>query len=273
MIVRRAIAVAGLLTVAGAAVRAQEPQSALVPALSSAAQPAGRAPTNSNVVPSTFRAQLVVDNRFSPKIAAPKGEAVKDEDRDPRDRTGKMHCLVCEHGLSPVVAIFVRADTAGLKDTDGLSKLFRKLDADTKDPNKPREGLISKYQADKLAAFGMFLKLEGGTKAVTVKGADGSDEKVAVDLEYPHDEKRDEKREEVERYAGIVKADKVPFGLAADKSAALTAFAVGDAPVTIIIYNRMRIAQRWELKLDELTDEKVTAIAAAIEDMVRNKKQ
>ncbi|AMV29905.1 hypothetical protein VT84_36260 [Gemmata sp. SH-PL17] len=269
MVVRRAVAVAGVLALTGLTARAQEPQSAVT---SMAGAVVGSA-MNSNVVPSPFRAQLVTDNRFPPKVAAPKDGAVKDEERDPRDRTGKMHCLVCEYGLAPVVAIFVRADTSKLKDTDGLSKLFQKLDSASKDPNRSRDGLISKYQSDKLGAFGMFLTLEGGTKAVTVKAPDGSDQKVAVDLEYPHDEKREDKRKEVQRYAGVVKADQVPFGLAADKSAALTAFAVGDAPVTVIIYNRMRIAQRWELKLDDLTDEKVNAIAAAIEEMVRGKQK
>lgn len=212
----------------------------------------------SNVVPSTFRSQLVVDNRFPPKNKPPKD----DSDRDPRDRTGKMHCLVCEYGLSPVSAVFVRGDISKLGPTDGLSKLIKGTDA-----------LLPKYRSDKLGAFVTFLKLEGGTKAVTVKGDDGSDTKVAIDLEYPHDEARDAKAAEVRAYAAVVAADNVPFGLAADKSAALTAFKVEEtAAVTVVIYNRFRIAQRWELKMADLTDEKVAEILAATEAMVRGKK-
>lgn len=264
MIVRRVLAVAGLLVLAGLAAQAQEPSPAV-----GAARGVVRGVADANVVPSTFRAQLVVDNRFPPKVKVMPGMRVPDEDRDPRDRTGKLHCLVCEQGLAPTVAIFVREVPKG---GDGLAKLLTKLDAKNPDPDKLRDGLLTRYQADKLGAFVMFLKLEGGTKAVTVKAADGGDEKVEVDLEYPHDEKRADKVAEVEKYFATVNSDKVPFGLAAEKSNALAAFAVGDAPLTIIIYNRLRMQQRWELKLDELTDEKVAEITAAIETMIRGKK-
>lgn len=266
MIVRRAAVVLGLLAAAGLPARAQE----LAPAASAvaAAQGVARGAAEGNVVPSPFRAQLVVDNRFPPKVNPPKD----DEDRDPRDRTGKMHCLVCEHGLSPVVAIFVR-DTP--KAGDGLSNLLAKLDAKNPKPEeaaiRPRVGLIPEHRADKLAAFVMFLKLDGGTKAVTVKTESG-DEMVAVDLEYPHDEKRAEKAAEVKDYFDTVKADNVPFGLAPEKSAALDAFGIGKTtPITVIIYNRLRMVKRWELTPDELTDEKAAEIVAATEAMIRGR--
>lgn len=245
MSIRLAVALGGL--VAGVALaQAQEPKSA---------SKTGR--DAANVVPSTFRAQLVVDNRFPPKVKPPKD----DGDRDPRDRTGKMHCLVCEYGLSPVVAVFVRGDVSKLQATDGLSKLIKGTDA-----------LIPKYRADKLSAFAAFLKLDGGTKAVTVKGDDGGDTKVAVDLEYPHDEARDAKVAEVKAFAAIVNAENVPFGLAADKSTAATAFKVEETtPITVVIYNRLRIVKRWTLKSDELTDAKVAEILNATEEMVRGK--
>ena len=257
MMVRRTLAVLGLLAVAGFAARAQEPapEPSVTPTIVAAGRSVVRGTTNANVVPATFRAQLITDNRFK-KVPPPKDES----DRDPRDRTGKIHCLVCEHGLSPVVAVFVRGNVSEVKVTDGLSKLLKGTDT-----------LIPKYRSDKLASFVMFLKLEGGTKVVTVKGADG-DEKVAVDLEYPHDEMRDEKATEVRNYATLVAADNVPFGLAADKSGSLTAFAGGDAPVTVIHNNRLRMVQRWEFKLEDLTDEKVTEVLAAVEEMIRGKK-
>lgn len=259
MSIRVAAALAGLLISVGLTARAQEPKGGeLEPTIISASRTVIRGGQNSNVVPSPLRAQLVVDNRFPPKVKPPKD----DGDRDPRDRTGKMHCLVCEHGLSPVVAIFVRGDVSKVGATDGLSKLIKGADA-----------LIPKYRSDKLSAFVMFLKLDGGTKAVTVKGEDGSDTKVAIDLEYPHDEVRDAKAAEVRTYAGVVNTENVPFGLLADKSAAIRAFAIDDmVPVTVIIYNRLRTVQRWELKSDELTDEKITEILAATEAMTRGKK-
>ncbi len=263
MIVRRALAVVSLLAVAGFAARAQEPepQPSLAPVVTAAGRTVLRAATNSNVVPATFRAQLVVDNRFPPKVKPPKD----DDDRDPRDRTGKIHCLVCEHGLSPVVAVFVRGNVAldKVQVTDGLSKLIKGTDT-----------LIPKYRSDKLAGFAMFLKLEGGKKAVPVKDpVPGGPENIEVDLEYPHDEMRDAKAAEVKNYAGVVGAENVPFGLHPDKSVSITAFGIGDAtPVTVILYNRLRTVQRWELKLDELTDEKVAEVLAATEEMIRGKK-
>ena len=247
MRIRLAVALGGLVVGCALVAHAQDPKGG---------PKSGR--DTSNVVPSTFRAQLVVDNRFPPKNKPPKN----DGDRDPRDRTGKMHCLVCEYGLSPVVAIFVRGDVAKLGPADGLSKLIKGTDA-----------LIPKYRSDKLGAFVMFLKLDGGTKAVTVKADDGSDTKIAVDLEYPHDEMRAAKVAEVQTYASVVGADNVPFGLAADKSATVTAWKVEEtAPVTVVIYNRMRIAQRWSLKYDELTDAKIAEILSATETMVRGTK-
>ena len=93
---------------------------------------------------------MVVDNRF-PLVMKPEKGPIRDENRDPKDRTGKIHCLVCENGLSPVIAIFVRGDLkaekAGAPDrTAGLKKLIKGADT-----------LIPKYRSDKLAAFAMFL--------------------------------------------------------------------------------------------------------------------
>jgi hypothetical protein len=202
-----------------------------------------------NVVPSTFRAQLVVDDRFKEPITNPDGS----KGPDPRNRTGKIHCLVCEHGLAPVVAVFVRADTADAKVEPGLTKLLKATDA-----------LLPKYRADKMAAFAMFLSLDGGRKLV--KLADGSE--VETDKEYPDDEKRDAKAKDVKDYAAKTATPGIPFGLAPATSTALTAFAIGDEPVTVVIYNRLRIVNRWALKADDLTDEKIDAIMQATQAMI-----
>ena len=52
----------------------------------------------------------------------------------------RQHCLVCEHGLSPVVAVFAR-EAAGGKD-EALQALIKKLDA-----------AVAKHQAAYLAGF------------------------------------------------------------------------------------------------------------------------
>ena len=72
-------------------------------------------------VPSAFRSFVVTDDRFPPKTTPIKAP----EDRDPRDRTDKMHCLVCEYGLNPTVLVFSRATPA----EDGpAAKLAQQLD-------------------------------------------------------------------------------------------------------------------------------------------------
>jgi hypothetical protein len=202
-----------------------------------------------NVVPSTFRAQLVVDDRFKDPVTFPDGT----KGPDPRNRTGKIHCLVCENGLAPVVAVFVRAETTDAKVEPGLTKLL-----------KGTEALLPKYRADKMAAFATFLSLDGGQKLV--KLADGTEKET--DKEYPDDEKRDAKAKDVKDYAAKTATPGIPFGLAGADSKALKEFAIGDEPVTVIIYNRLRIVNRWALKADDLTDEKLAEILNATQTMI-----
>lgn len=263
MVIRQAVAAVGVLVGVSLVASAQPaPPAAPAPTPAAlafqAASSAARGATVANVVPSTFRMQLVVDNRFKQLVKGTDGS----EGPDPRNRTGKIHCLVCEYGLSPVVAIFVRADVKELKANSGLSKLIKGTDA-----------LIPKYRSDKLAAFTAYLKLDGGSKVVTVKGPDGSEEKVEAAKEYPDDEKRDVYAKDLRDYATVVGADNVPFGLSPTSSPSIASFGIDEGTqVTVIIYNRVRMAQRWELKADDLTDEKVAEILNATEEMITGKK-
>jgi hypothetical protein len=180
------------------------------------------------LVPATFRAYLVTDQRYPAKVANP----VKPDDRDPRDRTGKIHCLVCENGPNPVVAIFVRADPKA-DATAKLAELTNKV-----------SGLITTYRGDKLAAFAMFLQLDG---------------------EYPNDEARDEKANDVRVLAGVAKAPNVPFGLAPTKSPALDAWGVGEKDeYTVVFYRGMREVKRWKF-MEAPTGDQVKEIADAVE--------
>jgi hypothetical protein len=240
----------GLLGLAAFTASAQDPKTPLPP----------------NVVPSTFRAFLVTDDRFPP-VKTPDGKDMP----DPRNRTGKIHCLVCENGLAPVVAIFVRADAAKLKDPNkfGASKSVGKL-------VKSLDALIPKYRSDKLAGFVMFLRLEGGERTVKLAGADGMpDTTLTVDQEYPDDEKRDEYAKDIKDFAGLVNAPNVPFGLAPDKSKAVTAWKIPEkADVVVIVYNRMRIVgQPWVFEqAADLTDEKIAEILKSAETAITGRK-
>ena len=223
-----------------------------------------------DVVPSTFRAFLVTDGRFPPLRDAD-GKVLKGPDGkdlpDPRNRQGKIHCLVCENGLAPVVAIFVRSDTKTLSPNSGLGKLVKGLNA-----------IIPEYRADKLAGFVMFLRLQGGTKVVTVKTkqADGTETetKVEQDLEYPDDEKRGDYVKEIEAFANALSTPNVPFGLAAEKSKALAAWGVKDTDeITVVVYYRMRIVgQPWRFAKDaDLTDAKIDEILKSVKAAITKK--
>jgi hypothetical protein len=261
MTIRRAVAVFGVLAGLALGAPAQDPAPPAPSAKDTAraaAAAVARGATVANVVPATFRAQLVVDNRFKPGKNADGSES-----RDPRNRTGNIHCLVCEYGLSPVVAVFVRADLKDAKADGGLGRLIKGTDA-----------LIPKYRSDKLAAFVTYLKLEAGAKVVTVKAADGSDEKVEAAKEYPDDEKRDAYAKELRDFNTALGVNNVPFGLAATSSPSITAFGIEEnTPVTVIIYNRLRMVQRWDLKLEDITDEKINEILTAAEAMITGKQK
>ena len=248
----RMFAACGLL--AASTVAAQEPKdppAAAAPA--STAQPGQR-------VPSTFRGYIVVDDRF-PKGVPP---AAPDE-RDPRDRTNKIHCPVCENGLSPTVAVFVRADAKDPAVAAGVGKLATALNKLIPDPD---------YKAYKPGAFVMFLKIEGDPKAVTITAPDGTKMELELDAEYPDDEKRDVYATEIRDLANAVKTPNVVFGLAPVKSKSSEAWAIGaDDEVTVVTYNRLRVANRWKFKAaDGPTDEQVQEIIAAFKETMTGEK-
>lgn len=201
-----------------------------------------------DVVPAAYRMFLVTDDRFPPK----KSPVTKPEDRDPKDRTGKIHCLVCEYGLSPVMAVFVRADPKTLGPDSGVVKLARAMNAVVRD-NK----------AEKLAGFVGFLQMKGASRAVAVEG--GS---VELDAEYPEDPNRDEAARQVGDLAKAADAAEIPFGLApqAGKSADAWGLKADDA-VTVVLYNRLKVVDRRTFPAEGPTDEQIKEIASAADKM------
>ena len=218
-----------------------------------------------DVVPATFRAFLVTDSRFPP-VKEGEGKDAKDLP-NPLNRTGKIHCLVCENGLAPVVAVFVRNEAGSLGADSGVAKLAKNLNA-----------LIPKYRADKLAGFVMFLNLEGGKQSIKIPGAEGGTETtLTVDKEYPDEsyEKRDKYAADIRKLAEAVNTPYVPFGLAPNKSDSVTGWKIGEKDdVTVIVYYKMRmVGQPWRFaKAADLTDEKVAEILKSAESAIVGKK-
>ena len=76
-------------------------------------------------------------------------------------------------------------------------------------------------------------------------------------------------------YSNALNVPYVPFGLAADKSKALSEWGIKDTDeVTVIVYNRMRrVGKPWTFeKSADVTDEKVTEILNAAEGAIAGRK-
>lgn len=247
---RRTAGLAAGLVLVATAVAAQEPkvEPKADPKAASTAQ-------KGEWVPITFRAFLVADGRFPPKVSPP----LKAEDRDPRDRTRKMHDLVGENGLSPVVAVFVRSDPTDLAGS-GVVKLAQALDKK-----------IPEYRGDKLSGFVHFLWIDAPEKAVGLAKGDGTTENVPLDGEFPDDEKRDEHADAVLKLANEAKAPNVPFGLGPVKGKAVDSWGLkAEDKVTVVVYNRLRVKDRWTFPAGGPTDEQIATVIKTAEDMIAN---
>lgn len=261
---RRTAGPAAGLFLAAAVVTAQPPaQPPAQPAKASTAQPG-------EIIPATFRSYLVSDDRFPPKAKTPE----RPDGRDDRNRTERMHDLVTEYGLSPVVAVFVRSDPKDLADS-GVVKLARALDANLRLADatvKSQEERVKRqrYRANKLAGFVQFLRVEGTPKQVTVNSADGKSEMKELDAEYPDDEKGEAVREDIRRLAKSAGVPNVPFGLAPVAGANVAAWGIKpEDAVTVVLYARYRVHKRWTFGATGPTDAEIATILAEVDAMIR----
>jgi hypothetical protein len=152
-------------------------------------------------------------------------------EKDANNRTGKIHCFVCEAELNPAIAVFAR--TVPNAESPAV-KLAGKLNE-----------LVTKYKSDRLFAFVAFLTL---TK------------------EYQEEEGRDAKAQAGKDVAAQAKATGVPFGLAAGKSAATDLYGLKESDdLTIVFFHRMKVVGKWTFSADKPpTDDDARAIAAAV---------
>jgi hypothetical protein len=234
--IRRTFALIGLVATLAAAAAAQD------------GKKDGPKPKKA-VVPDSYRAYLVTDARFLPRVNTPLDRKtwtvdasvkLKGDDRDARDRTSKMHCLVCENGPAPVVAIFTRQDPKGADPNAGAVKLAQDLDK-----------LIPKYRGDKLAGFLMFLRLEGEYPA------------------EPNDDTRDLLAQQVRDVAVAANTTFVPFGLAPKQSETNAQWGIGDADqVVVVLYYRMRVEKRWTFDAAGPTPEQIKEVLDAAQKAI-----
>ena len=172
-------------------------------------------------VPGTFRSFIVSDKRTDAK--------------DPLNRTDKLHCLVCENNLNPVVAIFARSQPQGAEDP--LAKLtveLKKLLA------------VEGNKAKNLAGFVIF---------------------VTLDKEFQSDDKRDQLASAIKTWGNAIGADRVVLGLTGQTSEAVKAWNLNkEDDITVVLYHRMKLVQKpWTFGEGKMTGADIKAIIAATE--------
>ncbi len=205
---------------------------ALLLAASAAAQ--DPAPSASSA-PGPFRCFVVSDQRYAPKANPPK----RPEDRDPRDRTGKMHSFVLEQSLNPVVLVLSREAPTPDSVAARLTKL---LNADLS---------AKANRGTSLSAFTVFCTLENEFPADEQRTADGAF-------------LRDDALRQVQELATQLAAPKVPIGLAARTSPQTAAWGLGaEDDVVVTVYNRLAVVKRAKFKANEATDAQLGEIVAA----------
>ena len=187
-----------------------------------------------DAIPSSFRAFVATDDRF--------------EKGSPRNRADKMHCLVVDNALNPVVAVFSRLPPMVGDDKPTANPEVAKL------ASKLNELVTDKeLKAVRFGAFVVFLTLG---------------------KEYHEDDKRDAAAKQARDLSSQLKTLGVPFALAAGKSEAVTEWAIGDKDtLTVVFYREMKTLQKWTFTAEKpLGDDDVKAISAAVEKELRAKK-
>jgi hypothetical protein len=144
---------------------------------------------------------------------------------------GDPHCLVCEYGLRPVVAVFARSVP---EEKDPLATLLRKIDE-----------TVANRQAAELRGFAAFLNADYASED-SRKALIGKLENIAKDLK---------------KVILCVSDDKGPEKYNINK----------DADVTVVVYNKHQVVANFAFAKEKLTDKDVNEIVAAIEKMAPKK--
>jgi len=142
---------------------------------------------------------------------------------------GRFHCLVCQHGLNPTAAVFVR----GTGDLQGVSALLQALEAAVK---------TKKHEKARLGAFAVF-----------------TDEQVPDVVS--NDDKRDQEVKNLEDTAA--KLDRVTVAL--ESKSNLEKYHLNpDVEVTLILYDKLKIVDVKTVAKGKLTKESVPTIVTEI---------
>jgi hypothetical protein len=183
-------------------------------------------PKADGMIPATYRSYIVFDQRADAK--------------SPQNRTGKLHDLVTENNLNPVVAVFATKLPTGADEP--VAKLVKRL-----------KDVQNTHKAEEFGAFLIF---------------------AALDRDYVADAKADAAAEAVQAWAGSVQPGGVAVGLTkkpdGKEGDALT-WGLAPDTTTIIVYNRMKQLKRWDLPADGLTDAAIDAVITEANGLFKKK--
>ncbi len=196
--------------------------------LSNAQEPAPKAiPEEKKEVASTFRAQVIVDQRTDAK--------------NPRNRTNKLHCFVCENDLNPTVIVFARTIPTEKDSTAG--KVILALN---------QVAQADRAIADNFGAYAIFL---------------------ALDKEFQEDDMRDVGGNAVKAFSAALKAPAVPMAIAAKQSKMTESWNIGESDITVVFYHRLKEVERWKFEAGGMDDLKIAAMAGSIKKFLKIEEQ
>lgn len=239
---------------------------ALLVAMTALAQEPAEPAKAEVAVPASFRSYIVMDKRTydgEPKIERDainniaKHIYIKEPRRDPKNRTEKIHDLVGDNALNPVLAVFSRSAP---KADDALSKLALELRRILRN---------EKYKAMNFGTYLVFL---------------------TMDKEFQLDEKRDEADAAIFNWGMEVGKDTPPsvdpvskkklpgglegvvLGLAGKTTEPVKAWDLGENDdITVVLYHRLKVVQRWKFEKDKFDEDAVKAIIEATETELKKK--
>ncbi len=208
----------------------------------------GQEPAAPDRVPGPFRAYVVVDRRFDPQ--------------EQRNRTGRLHCSFCEHGLNPMVAVIVRIAPEELQNLPTDAPLVKLLAA--------LEQPAAKYAPYRLGVFTIFLTLEDqyrrddtrdlvvplvqnlGRQLDSMRTNNNLDKQRMVLSIAPHTMTQ-------------IGADFQPL----DRQANPATTALGIRPedsITVLFINRLKIVKRWTFTAQQpLTDQSIQEVLTTVD--------
>jgi hypothetical protein len=152
-------------------------------------------------------------------------------------RAGLPHCLVCEYGVDPVVAVFSRTDPAKVGQNAALVDLLKKLDE-----------AVGQHVRDRLHAFA-----------------------VVLSEMYPNQDVRTTQLKALADAGSSAELKHVVLALGPTNEPANYKLSK-DAELIVLVYQEHKVLANFAYAKDKFTDKDITAILGAVDKMLTARK-